>query len=366
MILESLHITYPFSLFHPKKGRYLTASQDIAQGAKVLTERAFALVPVDNMKICRNCAAQNIIPFPCNICAKVFYCSLECKKEQEMVHKYECYSYRCGFVTSVGITHLAMETFLKGFPPLIESMKSCTNEYEIWERIEEIAHSGDKGYAEVLALATNFKSRGILEPDIFRSNSSVAAMIAYYLMDFTTFFELFKGSNCTKARWTLIISAVILRHILQMICNASTSLTVSPAGEDDTFLPFCDVWEECRHIKKGQLHKFSFLRQTYAGFFLHLSVCNHSCEPSFRPKFDGDIVTVYARHHLKQGTELHNSYIPDSRNQSKTKRKENLKDIFHFDCQCKYCSDDYNDDAFVSINVMHAVESCSIKTSFPA
>lgn len=108
---------------------------------------------------CENCAKTNIIPFPCNVCARVSYCSPSCRVDHNSIHRYECYGYSINLWKKIGIAHLALRNLLTGFDTIINGRTSSkqTTPMEFWTQlIRRSENDPDYEYGHVLRLCTNF------------------------------------------------------------------------------------------------------------------------------------------------------------------------------------------------------------------
>ncbi|XP_055920509.1 SET and MYND domain-containing protein 4 isoform X2 [Eupeodes corollae] len=337
-------------LVHPKKGRYMTAWRDYQKDDMVLYEKAFAFVPVNearNCKICSNCAKQQFIPYPCYVCSKVVYCSPQCKLEDEKIHKYECFGHRCDLYESLGVTYFAMHTLLRGLPEYLPQLANCSSGAEIWQQIETIGKSRKKGYPEILALYNNIH---LLSPNSIQEVVLGSFISAHYLVSCTTFPELYSKSTCTKSDWLAIISALILRHAVQMIGNAQGASAVNFMDDSYAFQALADIWTQPHHLKRGMLHGFRDFCINMSGIFPYLSLCNHSCDLSLRVNFDGNRLIAKTQCELKAGDEICNSYVLECRINPKSNRQQDLKMLYHFECDCKHCTPKANDEEFLKFH----------------
>lgn len=335
-------------LFHPKNGRYMTAWKDYHKDQIILTEKSFAFVPVNQTKICLNCAKEQFIPFPCYVCSKAFYCSPSCKLANEKIHNYECFGYKSGLLEAMGVGHLAVNVLIRGLPEIIDNLVNCKTPTEIWDRLRCLFKSTKKrGYYEALTAYENFH---LLPPQAISVLAIGACLGAEYLFSCTKFPELFVRSYCSQSDWLIVVTALILRHNAQMIVNAQRSVNVSFLEKPYNLLALTDIWTEPRHLKKRLLHRFCEIGSSFAAFYPYFSFCNHSCEPSFHMNFNGNRIIAKARTEIRQGDEIFNTYLPDCRTLPKSERQRTLEKTYSFECNCKRCQPESNDSEFLKFH----------------
>lgn len=148
------------------RGRFIKTTTPIPENESILTETAFAFVPVYNdyesdsiAMHCENCAKTNIIPFPCNVCARASYCSPSCQQAHHNIHRYECYGYSINLWKKIGIAHLALRNLLTGFDTIVNGSTNLTKTTPIdfWKQlIQRADNDTDYEYGHVLRLCTNF------------------------------------------------------------------------------------------------------------------------------------------------------------------------------------------------------------------
>lgn len=159
---------FNFRLKSSKVGRYVVATEVIPVDAPIISERAFAFVPIHDKDAqhdfplgCARCARTRM-PQPgtiqCPKCQIVQYCSGQCRQLDERMHRFECAGHRMG-LWNLGITHLAVRCFVAGVcsddaDELFLSYNKADVTLEQWFDEVEATYSGSR-YAEVLRLAHN-------------------------------------------------------------------------------------------------------------------------------------------------------------------------------------------------------------------
>ena len=72
------------------------------------------------------------------------------------------------------------------------------------------------------------------------------------------------------------------------------------------------------------------------------SIVNHSCDPNTTSvTSQGDTQMIIASRFIAKGEEINQIYQGHFGNTSKTDRQKTLREMFHFECQCLACSNDY-------------------------
>ncbi|XP_037952758.1 SET and MYND domain-containing protein 4-like [Teleopsis dalmanni] len=322
-----------------ERGRYMVASEDIGENEVVFVERAQSILPVNRFKICQQCAATLIIPFPCRFCyMQVFYCSLECKKLHKNIHSYECVGYQKQLFGHVGIAHLAMRIMLEGLPQFARNLE-CTNAKEIWESLMNSNNLKNIEYVQSLNMITHLGE--MAKGDIVWF-ALVADLLVTYLDEYTEFFNNFSKTAACLSDWKLVTGALILRHIGQLIVNGHTfcSIVAMPTNQNDNMeftLLSDDMWNGAYRLKLGFLHKFCSYEETAAANLPYLSICNHACIQSFQSKFSGRYVHTHATNFIPKNKEIFNCYTLDYRKSKHKHRSEDLKDVYKFKCKCIKC-----------------------------
>nr|XP_029729143.1 SET and MYND domain-containing protein 4-like [Aedes albopictus] len=326
-------------------GRFIVTKEEIKTDAPIVQEKAVSFVPVYDPRgsseippfDCQYCGDVNIIPFPCASCGRACYCSVACCKEHSDLHRYECPGYEKHLWYMIGIAHLGMRSFLDGFGSSTEKLdvlQECTAE-KMFQYVSDKSESEHKEYpyGKVFRLVTNLDKMSLSDMIQY---SLTAYMLSIYLSEFTQFFNNLgdKTSVMPKEEWFLYSSAVILRHIGQLVCNghAISELRVCTASENNC------LEVDSFNIKAGFLHRCFESTRVFTGIFPQISMFNHSCDPNIRNCFSKSTLTVYATRDVEAGGEIFNCYGPNFRLMSREDRKSALKQQYCFDCSCTRCS----------------------------
>lgn len=156
----------------PDKGRHIIADECINDTNKILTENAFAFVPLrpcftggsSEKKSCtydcQRCAKTNVIPIFCKKCNHAVYCSLDCMQAHQKIHLYECRGNQLWLWNEIGIAYLALRTFLEGFEQfqgLLDENFAGKDLEQILESAVEVEFSPEREqYRLLLSLQTHF------------------------------------------------------------------------------------------------------------------------------------------------------------------------------------------------------------------
>lgn len=156
----------------PEKGRHIIADECIEDTNKILSENAFAFVPLRpcfvsnsgkslNTYDCQNCAKTNVIPILCKSCNQATYCSLDCMLRHQNIHSYECRGYQLLLWHEIGIAYLAFRTFLQGFQKfqeLLDENFAGKDLEQILENAVEVEFYPEQDqYRLLLSLETHFE-----------------------------------------------------------------------------------------------------------------------------------------------------------------------------------------------------------------
>ncbi|XP_017045068.1 SET and MYND domain-containing protein 4 [Drosophila ficusphila] len=326
------------------RGRYMVAQASIKQGQIIFSERASCFVPLEQRLICQQCAASLMsAPIPCCKChQRVVYCSRKCREAHLGIHKYECAAYGRDLLKLLGVSHLALRMLLAYIPLMLPQLQVGTDAQQIWEGIIKLVKTPNgretaPEYLLSLRMVSHLDQASKAE---LVYHALCANLLQVYLKEHTDFFDQFHSSLASTKEWQQITSALILRFAGQLLANGHVGDALLPVGlEPNEFaLLQPDMWEKPRHLKVGQLHNMAHSELITAINLPYLSLCNHSCVPSIRTKFDGCSVVNYAANNILAGEEIFNCYTRDFRNSLKLQRSEPLMEVYKFKCNCDKCS----------------------------
>jgi hypothetical protein len=217
------------------RGRHIVAVMKQHKGALLFQEAPFAsvLAPEFYSTRCHNCYdALALSPIPCLKCTQPRYCSDECRASSwHQYHQYECHG--LDFLHSVGIAHLALRTLLVSGRKRVLALKPFLRKDDSlslvgagagqYVRVVKLMHHADKmskeemfQYAATAALLTMF----VEQKTNFLKDSKEAEQRA-----------VSSGGSEESDNLSNYIGALLLRHILQLICNASAIQHVLPDEE---------------------------------------------------------------------------------------------------------------------------------------
>lgn len=277
--------------FDRERGRHLVASQDILPGQSLLKEEAFvsvlcpgeSLLPQDSSEIawdtrvtnadlyCHRCLRQLLASVPCQGCSYAKYCSQSCADVAwEQYHRTEC-SLGALLLTLGVFCHVALRTvLLAGFAEV--------------SRLVEQSHNGDEGLHNPEARCKHLSeapgTRGIPGCDddgqYQRSYQAVFNLLPHaekhspehrFLCMLSVVAvcrhlqeagleaavlnqESSKEQSRAETRETTsgglspelqTVAEAMLRHVLQLQCNAQAITVMQESGETTIFKPFSDV-----------------------------------------------------------------------------------------------------------------------------
>ncbi|XP_051169953.1 SET and MYND domain-containing protein 4-like [Leptopilina boulardi] len=300
----------------PDKGRYVVANRDIHKGQILFVEKPFAFVLLDHEQsssLCAHCCRpQGDVPFPCKMCVEAMYCDVKCQDDAwTTYHQWECPGSRMGVWQQIGIAHLAMKLLL-----------NCATTQDV-----------DK-FNQVQSLVTNIDK---LMPEDLIVYGITATMLTLYLYKYTDFFKVVDINESFVRKFAdsslsfecdltiedgkrLYISSLLLRHMLQLICNghAITRLNLTASDKDKVSTEHQD--------------------RVATGIYLSASMMNHACDPNIINSFWDQHLIVKATKDIGVGEEVLNCYGPHFRRMSKDDRQETLKNQYCFICKCEACT----------------------------
>ncbi|XP_026986407.1 SET and MYND domain-containing protein 4 isoform X2 [Sagmatias obliquidens] len=362
----------------PLKGRCLVATKDILPGELLVKEDAFVSVlnpgemppwhrgleskwdtrATNGDLYCHRCLKHTLAPVPCDGCSYAKYCSQECLQQAwDLYHSIECSL--GGLLLTLGVfCHIALRsTLLARFEEAGKVINKLCG--EITNRDTCLPES--KNLAQILSydLGGESKNKGkTVETPIpgcdingkYESNYnavfsllphtgnhspvhkflcalSVSALCrqleAARLQAFTTGLR----SSKLKAAAAPVLypelniwGVAMLRHMLQLQCNAQAITTIQQTGSE----------------KKNLITNSRQVRLA-TGLFPVVSLLNHSCSPNTSVSFISTVATVRASQQIKKGQEILHCYGPHESRMGVAERRQKLRSQYFFDCNCPPC-----------------------------
>jgi len=257
------------------QGRYVVTSSEVEPGEVLFNEDPYCsvLLPECYSSHCHQCHQSMWDPVPCLECTQARYCSEECRESSwTAYHKVECGG--LDLLHSVGVAHLALRILLTCGIDQLKALKSGSKKSD-----ED---------SKVLSLVEHSKESST--EDLFQY-ALTAALLTSYLEHRTSFFGKEEGELASFA------ATLILKHILQLVCNASAIYRVSSTHED----------EENGVYSESQ-------QRIATAIYTSCSMMNHSCDPEIIVSFvEGRNLVARALRGLKEGQEVRNCYGPHFR-----------------------------------------------------
>lgn len=384
--------------FSTEKGRHLMAKERIAAGEVILIDRPYSCVLIPGMeevkgkersqdtktvglfgtehRHCHRCLVETLCPVPCDGCSYTRYCSSGCRREAwEEHHRWECPAGADLMVMGVMI-HLALRITLKAGLKNIqmaqefikakdtESRPSCLNNdcnESSHEASPSSLHYGDS-YLSVYHLLHHSSHHS---PSL-RFLCAVTIAVLYLKLSkagpLPVPWDSHSSSGATSqsqgpdsegdvADWTSELwplGSVMLRHMLQLRCNAQAIIMLQDTGASDSPV------QSSREIRLA------------TAIFPTLSLLNHSCCPNTSLVFStgstadpsgldlsadfsenvaehsstarGVTVTVRAAKAITPGQEILHCYGPHSSRMATQERKRLLQEQYYFLCKCEACT----------------------------
>jgi len=347
------------------KGRHITTNDDVSVGEVLFSELPYSsvLLPEHYSTHCHHCFKAYMAPIPCLKCTQPRYCSEDCRHQSwEIYHQYECTG--LDLLHSVGIAHLAVRTLLVcGLRQLLtyrteiqaKAKSANDNEIQVGRKAGVPGQGRGAGsYADVHNLLTH--SSHIHQEDLFQY-AVTAALLTTFLERRTTFFEsanedlsleglkiggsvppphpgLIRRSSSSSTEvdedLLLFVGGLMLRHITQLICNASAIYEVGPTPDIDT--DPADTPVSPSSVVSNNQYRVA------TAIYPSASMMNHSCDPSVINSFYGSRLIVRAVKSIGAGGEVFNCYGPHFRHHSVQDRQETLRGQYHFTCACPCCT----------------------------
>ena len=273
--------------FSPEKGRHLVATEGVAAGDVILRDRPYSCVLIPGMKEvkgkggeqgtdggvlfgteqrrCHRCLAETLSLLPCDGCSYSRYCSALCQQEAwEEHHRWECPLGAELMVMGV-MLQLALRVALKAGLKNIQTAKELIrDEHTSSKSSTQSSFYGDS-YLSVFHLLHHMN---LHSPRLrFLCAVTVATLMKLHLATSSLASldpseplgghlnnQLLERNNgATDGALELrILGSAVLRHLLQLRCNAQAVIMLQDTGDTHVAatLPFCDL----KVIKKSKLH----------------------------------------------------------------------------------------------------------------
>lgn len=264
--------------FSPVKGRHLVATERIAAGDIILSDKPYSCVLIPGMKKvkgvkqgtdggvlfgieqrrCHRCLAETLCPLPCDGCSHSRYCSASCQQEAwEEHHRWECPLGAELMVMGV-MLQLALRVALKAGPENIQTARELIRDEHANSKSSsqpsfQTPHNGDP-YLSVFHLLHHVN---LHSPSLrFLCAVTVATLSQKLRLDVASLASRDpseplggqlnshlpeKNDGVTDGALELrILGSAVLRHLLQLRCNAQAVIMLQDTGDtrfrDFTFL----------------------------------------------------------------------------------------------------------------------------------
>ncbi|GAB0087382.1 SET domain-containing protein [Sergentomyia squamirostris] len=296
-------------------GRFAKASGDISVGETILSElpHCSALLERCAKTHCHHCFMRLIAPLCCPTCSDALFCSDACRSAAlKSYHKYECgllsTIWRSG--TSI-ICHLSLRTLtqrdINYFLKIRDELKANGDEYPFDQRIKFL-NSDYRKVCNLFKVSVEKRSSN----EIFQHT-----VMAQFLTQCLEAGGFFTSQGDVKND----MGAILLRTLQILQFNTH------------------EVFE----LQVGKTPKSPDRKTIFIGGALYptVSLFNHSCEPGVVRYFRGNRVFVHAIKNIKGGEIVAENYGPLYTQEDREQRRETLKQIYHFDCMCIPCQENW-------------------------
>uniref|UniRef100_A0A3B5AAR6 Protein-lysine N-methyltransferase SMYD4 n=1 Tax=Stegastes partitus TaxID=144197 RepID=A0A3B5AAR6_9TELE len=380
-----------------EKGRHLVATERIVAGQVILMDRPYSCVLIPGMeeargkggrqdmerevlfgtecRRCHRCLAETLCPVPCKGCSYSRYCSTSCQQEAwEEHHRWEC-PLGADLMAMGVISQLALRVTLKAGlngvqmarepirgehkksePSCVNHDSSDSNQCHSDQPDSSISYYGDS-YLSVFHLLHHINQHG---PRLCFLSAVTAATLYLKLSKAgppPASWCLSKPSEGGNADWDSelwLLGSAVLRHLLQLRCNAQAIVTLREKKTSGKKKKTNSPVQSSREIRIA------------TAMFPTLSLLNHSCCPNtslvfstgtsadpcgsdvsadvtesvaeYKHEARGVTVTVRAAKVISPGQEILHCYGPHSSRMVTQERRRLLHDQYYFLCQCEACS----------------------------
>ncbi|XP_077898750.1 protein-lysine N-methyltransferase SMYD4 isoform X1 [Ictidomys tridecemlineatus] len=357
----------------PLKGRCLIATKDILPGELLVKEDAFVsvLIPGEmphhslenkwDTRIaigdlyCHRCLKHTLATVPCDGCSYAKYCSQECMQQAwEFYHSVECPL--GALLLTLGVfCHVALRLTLLtrfedvgkvtsklrdeisnniSFPKSKNLVKMFNYDQEENEENDKVVKTPIPGCDISGKYENNYNAVFNLLPHTenhspehkFLCALSVSALCKE--LKAASSRVLATGLNSSKLKATVtpelcadlnIWGVAMLRHMLQLQCNAQAITTLQHTGSKESIIA------NSRQVRLA------------TGIFPVVSLLNHSCSPNTSMSFTSTVATIRAAQRIRKGQEILHCYGPHQNRMGIAERQQKLRSQYFFDCSCPAC-----------------------------
>ncbi|XP_048413286.2 SET and MYND domain-containing protein 4 isoform X2 [Stegostoma tigrinum] len=337
------------------RGRHFIATEELRPGQVLLQEEAFAavLVPEGTRRelfpnedvYCHHCLEQTELPVPCLTCSFSSYCSELCQEcAWNQYHWLECSL--GGLLLALGtFSQLALRTVLLAGLQQVEKAEKLESGAGQWpsgecsvrmnpdHRVElsscsrtsgagdEMPRDSQSRYQMIHSLLTHTKWQtpehrflcGLTTAAVcqeIRRMGLESQLVSEWL-------EL--DAVSVQGQGLRILGVALLRHLLQLGCNAQAITTFRDTGVGHS------------HVTEMEEVRIA------TAFYSTVSLLNHSCEPNTSITFHNTTITVRASQHIPAGQEVLHCYGPHLSRMAVRARQRALRLQYFFHCQCTAC-----------------------------
>uniref|UniRef100_A0A3Q3ICY0 Protein-lysine N-methyltransferase SMYD4 n=1 Tax=Monopterus albus TaxID=43700 RepID=A0A3Q3ICY0_MONAL len=356
--------------FSPEKGRHLVAAERLAAGEVILNDRPYSCVLIPGMedlkgkgaeldtergvfgtehRRCHRCLAETLHPVPCDGCSYSRYCSTGCQREAwEEHHHWECPLGADLIVLGV-MSHLALRVTLKaGLKNIQMARKPISNQHRKSKPGHFNRESSDSSSCQINQSDPSTSYYGDSYSSVFHLlhhlNHHSPGLRFLCAVTIATLYLKLRKIGPPPASWALsrltgvnsqsteeegswgselwLLGSAVLRHFLQLRCNAQAILTLQDTGAANS--PVQSSREIC----------------IATAIFPTLSLLNHSCYPNTSLVFNTGTVTITVRasKNITVGQEIVHCYGPHSSRMASQERQRLLQEQYYFLCQCEACT----------------------------
>ncbi|XP_008061604.1 SET and MYND domain-containing protein 4 [Carlito syrichta] len=360
----------------PLKGRCLIATKDILPGELLVKEDAFVSVlnPGEMPPLhhgldgkwdtrvtsgdlyCHQCLKHTLAIIPCDGCSYAKYCSQECMQQAwELYHSTECSL--GGLLLTLGVfCHVALRlTLLARFEDVGKIIRTLYDEINN----KDICLPKCKNPVKILnhSLGESEENGKMLETPVpgcdvngkYENNYNAVFHLLPHTEDHSPEHKFLCAlsvsalcrqleaasvqapatdvkSSQLKAAGTPELCAdlniwgvAMLRHMLQLQCNAQAITTIQQTGSKKNIIT------DSRQVRLA------------TGIFPAVSLLNHSCSPNTSVSFINTVATIRASQQIGKGQEILHCYGPHENRMGVAERQQKLRSQYFFDCNCPAC-----------------------------
>merc|ERR1712223_117935 len=314
------------------RGRYCVARENIKSGDLIAVEKPFVwmLDKEESRTHCWHCFRSVIAPVPCNFCAGIVFCGLNCREEASVYHRFECGLTEVMFQSQIGGWVLAYRALTsKPFDYFYENKSLFDRHNEKMgykEKEEDFLYSSD----DIISfhnLVTHDRDGKKQAPELM-----MQALTAIFLLRCLRAKSYYPPSSNdpTILSDTELYLSQLLHHFMRVTYYNTHEITTITEDTDEDVFGCSNAFNVTHSPDRIRVRRIG--RATNPS----LALLNHSCDPNYRRVSVGKCTLGFATKNIQIGDEITDTYCPTFAAATMQNRHQSLAK-YNFVCNCVCC-----------------------------